>query len=861
MISLRPTRRFSAVRSWFQLLLLVGLWCGITVDLSADDDRDQLAGYFAQLRERRLFDVAEGYALRRLGEPRLSSAVRDVLTLELARTFSDHSRFTLGGEQSDLRKRAEQTIRTALQRDPDQPLRLLYELELALFSAKQGEFDGQYWSLTRDRSLYDQTTRELTEARQQLQSMREKFVEALNEASKRGTPKDGLTGFELRAISKQIDVELGRVCLAWAEYSTEGESVRQSRLEEARESLEPGGKSRADTPENLQCRLLLARYERLSGHLPQADHWLKKLESPTLPESLQQQTLAERIRWYRAQNQPTEAVQAVLEFRQTHPLLTGEVQFENLHSLIALWKIAQEKQQADLAAEFAARIEAFVKRTELEVGGYWGYWCRLLLEQYRDVQTYGAELAFLIRQAQTDYTQGRLDEALAAYGHAAAKAHQQGHEELAFEMGFGRGSILLNHRRWQEAADTFRDIANELSSQPKADEAHLLWAYCLGRLYDEQQSDERREAYRQALAEHRRRYARFPTAVEATWMLARLEEHRKQWRTALELYQAIPVDHNRHDEAVAAQARCYEEMLDALADEHAKRDEWVTGASTTLEAYRQQLPAMTEPLNQFQAEFLLRYSAIRLQAARPDYRQVDGDLVRITESWPIVEDRLAADATRERETWKVLLKKVAQLRILSLAGQRRFLEARRFVDGLSQADPAEVLSVLDGLMQLTAAAGETTRHRLGQLQLEAALKLNARRKMLSAETRELLDRCLAQGYVANDQPQMAVAAYRRLLEQHPRDIELLTTIAELQIRCDMPEHYREAKQNWNTLAKLHPKGSVPWLNARYQTAYCAVMLKETAEAKKILGVTRLLYPDLGNADLKQKFTELERRLN
>ena len=60
----------------------------------------------------------------------------------------------------------------------------------------------------------------------------------------------------------------------------------------------------------------------------------------------------------------------------------------------------------------------------------------------------------------------------------------------------------------------------------------------------------------------------------------------------------------------------------------------------------------------------------------------------------------AEDAQQQSELWLWLTKTATQLRIVSLSGQHRMKEARTLVSTLSQNHPAEVLTVLDGLMQL-----------------------------------------------------------------------------------------------------------------------------------------------------------------
>ena len=58
----------------------------------------------------------------------------------------------------------------------------------------------------------------------------------------------------------------------------------------------------------------------------------------------------------------------------------------------------------------------------------------------------------------------------------------------------------------------------------------------------------------------------------------------------------------------------------------------------------------------------------------------------------------------------------------------------------------------------------------------------------------------------------------------------------------------------------HPKGSRDWLIARYELAACAVAMGEFDEARKLIGLTRVVYPELGGPDLKARYDALEQSL-
>jgi hypothetical protein len=110
-------------------------------------------------------------------------------------------------------------------------------------------------------------------------------------------------------------------------------------------------------------------------------------------------------------------------------------------------------------------------------------------------------------------------------------------------------------------------------------------------------------------------------------------------------------------------------------------------------------------------------------------------------------------------------------------------------------------------------------------------------------------------------PNDALSVYGPLLEQFPRDRRLLRGAAELLGELGSPAQRERAKTYWRRLESLEKTGSVPWLEARYQVAAVTLQLGQSDECRKLIQVTRLLYPELGNEDLRRRFAELELRLN
>ena len=99
--------------------------------------------------------------------------------------------------------------------------------------------------------------------------------------------------------------------------------------------------------------------------------------------------------------------------------------------------------------------------------------------------------------------------------------------------------------------------------------------------------------------------------------------------------------------------------------------------------------------------------------------------------------------------------------------------------------------------------------------------------------------------------------YEALLKSAPRDPSLLTAYAEVLGRCATKECLQKAQATWRTLESLSPAGSEPWLWARYHLCQTLLDAGDDQACRKLLSVTKLLYPKLGSDALRARFVELE----
>ena len=855
MLRARQTDRIrNSLKITFALLVFVS-----AAGSRTDAGDASIRKYFDGLRARRLFSLAEGYCLKKLSLQDLPNELREDYTLQLSKTYSAHAKFVSATERDELWKRATRVVEQLLKENADGTRRLMFEVQLELTSASQGEFlRWQTELLPFDHKLAERARTILDGVLPRLTQLEERLTEAAaNSRRTRDESSRGLTPFELRSLLNNVTFRIGvaaldRAALYPAASPDRAESLLQA---ESHFSRLAGGAQQEEL--TWKSQIHLAKTTRLQGNLKRSARLLAEIEQKKPPTDIGEQVVAEKARLLLDTGLPADAATLLLKYKRPDAPVSGELRFLNARALLALHSVALDKKQPALADELFEKIKAHVKRAELEVGGFWAYRCRMLIDESVEIQKYGKDLAESIRRAKSLFAAGRNDEAADSYGVAATHAQQSGQADLAVELGFTRASILLKQKEFNQAAADFHAIVLKFPTSKRAADSSLLWAYCLGIQYGKSRTKARREAYTTALQQHRTRFAEHPTVDEATWMLAQLEESRLQVTKALALYESITSSKNRGPRAQAAVARCHERILARLVELKQPTTEWRRQAIVRLNTFAETFPQGAVPLTMLQSEVAVRLARILLNQSMPDYATADVLLERVFASRAVLDASTKKQPQKQNEDVRWILRVATQLRVVSLAGQKRVNQAHVFLQNLSASRPEEILSVLDGLLQVAESIDADARQALGELQLKAANALNQRRAELTRQQKRRLDECRAQALVATKQNRTAAKLYETLLESTPNDKRLLTTTAELMTEIGTLEYSQQAKTHWRKLEYLETAGSSSWLNARYHVAYCCLKLKQYKECHKLLGVTKLLYPGLGGKLLRSRFLTLE----
>lgn len=818
------------------------IWGTAVVSVSA---QSEIETFFSGLRERSLYAIAEDYAAARLEEESLLPDDRARLTVELAKTLVDHGALLTGSQRTELWQAAESRLTEFLQTGTNNPRIWEVRTEHALLSARRGDrIFWEYEVYPANRPAAEAARTSLLEARSRLQTILADWDQAPTKPTASQLADGALTSLELQLLHEQVRYQLARTEAQLAALSTGTE--RGSLLFDAVKRTEDLSKTRSNSPAIFEAKLLRCRLARLEGDERKAATLLRSLESNTSDLAQRDRVLAEQVRLEYAEGKLDSGLELITERIKQGPTIPDELRAVAVEGLLQAWQFAGRKGQTSLQQELLTEAEAHHQATR-------GKWHQLTAVRLREVQQQGdlgEELAALVRRAQAAYLSAEHAEARAGYGAAASLAHRQGQPEKAVEFAFIKGSLEIQQQLWDAAAETFEQILNQYPQQSRAGDAGLMFCYARGQLYQQAPARETRERYEASLARVRSLFAGSPAAVEATWMLAVHQEQRLQWTDALELYQQIPAGHPREDAAALRSVVMYGLILQRLREIDGPLAEWEDHLVQALVHIEDRFPDQPVLRSLEQCQTSLHAARLLLQHRDRWYRVADQWLQRVERTVDHQRREAELDRRALESDWKQLSRATAQLRIVSLAGQQKLGEAREILAELEQTDPSTMLGILLGLTELTSLVDPHRQVELGHLQLRAIHRLLDARDQLPEAQQRQLNHCHAEAQIAIGNLPEAAEIYEQLIALSPRNERVMRMLIDVLMQRGQGEDLVRARTWWSRIERLHPAGSAEWIGARLQIARLDSRLGKAAEARKLLGVTKTLYPELGTPELK-----------
>ncbi|HWL11066.1 MAG TPA: hypothetical protein VNQ76_21840 [Planctomicrobium sp.] len=815
------------------LLMVIGLFFPSSGLLAQEPEA--IRTYAEALRARSLFLLAEENFTRVLNHSRLSQEQQTEFTFQLSITLLEHGILENGGSRAELWERAQQSVQSLLKKSTDNPRQEELQAWLAILVAEQAAILGWEAGLSpEDETGSKQAQARLREAIAKLHVENERLSETAN-------IKGATAVLHERSFLKQRNQWHLANCDLWlAELLPPGRE-RTVLLIDAANLSEQIGRIPQDNPYALKTTLLKARVARLQKEELVAERLLTMTMERAWDSVEGDAILSERIRLEIAR-QRLDTVFELLQVRlKESSLPSDELRAVIVHAVILAAEKARSSGKIMQEQEHLAGAQ-----TQLgKISGRWKREAAIRLERARQNREFGDELAGIVRRAQTAWQSGQIDEAIQRYVDANQLAFNTGKSDQAFELGMTGASLLIQSERWEQAAKFLKQIRDQSPQHPRAAEADLLRCYALGR-HDPSGAD-----FQTGLQEHLQQYPTSPTRWDAARMLAVAAELANQPQEALKWYRQIPDDHVSRDEADARSLTLLLQLV-KTASAGAFPKELIEQCGQQVERSVRRILANSEPWTPLQCRILLQSVQLLASPVLQGGEQADQLLEKIQQRIDVEKAAAARHQEPLSSEWKEIQQTTWQLRIVSLAARKRLDEARTLLLSFETNDTEMLLSMITGLHRLTEQFQSDQRYELGHLQLQVIRRLEEKRDSLSAEQKQWLILATAEARVAVNDWSGSITAYQTLHQADPRNQQIIKELIHVSRQQGLPADLERARSLWQQLERSASPGSVPWIESRLEQATILIQQKDHPAAKKIIGVMRTLYPQMGNAKLKSK---------
>ncbi|HBN76856.1 MAG TPA: hypothetical protein DD473_13765 [Planctomycetaceae bacterium] len=796
--------------------------------------------YFESLRQRRLFALAELLCQRALNDPAIRPPFELLYRIELARTFRDHAQTVPLNDSKSLWEQAFQAVSI------DRLNADRYQAEAALLEASRVE--QLFWVL--------QLNPANTELRLQFEKSSASAIQQLQKALTVSETMSGAETIAPEVTADEIQLALGRCFLRIADWKSANASLRTQYLSLSKASLKEVHRSILSQEYYLDAQLLLLSDYRLGRQSEEFNKTAAAILSGSTSPILEQRVAEERVRYLIDQAQYSEAATLINELAKKQNLLSARLRGLRLKALAELSVQVRLKGYEELANKLIDEVRLRTSQLAAEGHAFESQLASRYLSDAIAVQTYGPELAALVNQARTAVRDGEFATARQTYEAAILSAQNSGRWEQLIQLAREVAEIYFRGQHFTEAAAQLNSIWMSSPNFPGMDQIHLLWITSLEKVYSAQPTRDKLNAYANALADHLQRYPQRETALDARWRLAELTFARRQFAEAIVEYRQIPSTHSRYFDAQNRIFQCYDYLL--KTQEAANREllsDVVSLANrflTSVEWQRVETASQVEAILQA-CQFLLNFETGLHQSLPETFRELQTlftDLKNNDARFQVEPELLAK--------WNRSLTINRGILLVQLGRSQEAFQLFEGADSLTSTQQ-EAMFLLEQLAEIESADSQTEQI-LGSISLRVIARLKLMPTSFTPQQANALKRYEAEAYYKIGRLSKAIPIYQELVQGLPVSDPLVSRLTALLVECNNQECLEALYTLWKKKAATTRQGELNWHRARYELANACLRTGRIEEAKKIVSVTTLLYPDAGSSELKQGYAELSRLL-
>lgn len=794
------------------------------------------------LRQRQLFALAEKYCRERLASDEMAEDRRALLTIELSRTLVEEALQSAPEKRDELWKQALAAVDDYAKTFPQSPRLVQIRMQRGLVQLAWGELLTQELDTGGARDVRLAAARDhLRQAINELEKGLEKTAELQRRLQPARKPAPGdLSISELRSLERNAQYQLARTLRDQGESYPVESADRANSLTQSAELLRVLAQGDVEDPLTWPSRLDAATCYRLLGHLEAATRRLDQLDEESPPAATVLRARAERMRVALAENHVGEALALVEKGRMVDGLIAADLDLATLEVYLAAWRAAIDANEKSQAAAWQEKAAAVVRDIERDHGPYWRRRGESLFAEQIAANPGTTDVGVLAQAAEGFYRAGQPDDALAAFDRAVREAHSAGQDAKAFELGYAAAAIEQERKNYAAAAERFRQVAIASPSNPQAAAAHLLAIYDLGQLARGGAAAPLAQ-YTKLLEEHLETWPNSETNDRAHLWLARIRERDRQWQQATEQYAAIRPGVDESADAATGLARAYREWLAELRAADKATAAPATAAVTALQVASGLKQTAPNAWSAEQLETVLAICGIWLEYTEDGAAKAERVL-----------DAALTHATSATDAWKA---SAQALLAYSLAAQGRIEQAEQHLEELAGAGPEALERLVQGLDRLSATAQPGLKRNLAALELRVLERMKAGSPEVNEAERAAMALARTRALVAAGRGDEAATELRQLAKDNPRDGRIQEALATALWEAKDPG----ALTAWQNIEVKSRSGSERWLRAKLHEALIYDQRGERERAAQTVRVVSTLYPEMGGAEMKQRFLDVLKR--
>ncbi|MBN00491.1 MAG: hypothetical protein CMJ77_15350 [Planctomycetaceae bacterium] len=722
------------------------------------------------------------------------------------------------------------------------PSRPDVELTYLLIGLAEGELLSLTGSHSQDPDVRRRALQRLRSSSEALQTL-QKSVAQLQRTAAAGRH---LSDFKLRQLLYQTQFKLGESLKAQALIYPIRSPDQVHLLSEAQREF--NSMSRLSGTSTLKSRSQLAEIDcqlRL-GNLDQARQSIERIEQDSLSQELKDELKISEAEFSMKQGQPQTAVRRINEgLLQRRTDLSAAVhakaELTLLRAFLAIARQATEEKNTELANQYQTLAINLVGQMEQTHNSYWVAIANRQLTGLSAGNVHSSDLEILVRAATTQFQQGRVREASATYRKAASLARELSDASRAFDLRLRAAAIELQQKDYKTASAALRELALTDPKYQRSSEAHLLAINATATLA--RQSSSAFPDYEELLREHLRHWKTGQSADTVRKRLGQIQFVRGELQDASDSWLLVDDSFVQIAEVRGSLNRCFQQMLTNPKLEQSARDQIANRAANYFLSAAEKQREAEDDWNVNSRQLLARHATFQLlyssEVPRPLIRLLQSaaaspnaspqekatleSLIGLNQA--LLGQFDAAVATFNQVTWPLVDRPVDILSRLDEAAQ----EQQKWNKPITQI----ILHLNNTFVQSLEPFSEDDEYRRSRYEA-AALKRAGNGKA-------------------------ALQIYRRLATQQPRNVAILTQLAQLLSSDPTEGSQKSALKTWRTVVRLTSSGSPKWLEAKLGIANSLWALGDYDRAQEVAKLTTVLHPNMRDPRLKRGFESLLER--